>query len=442
MTDPIDFNKEKAKRKQAKADKGERISKTELAYQIVCKMNRHPLAPPDWPRFPRRFHYVADRQGRKAVIEEHGDSLVTYLDRDVVADAIMQYCWNSIPFVFGASSYSWRDATACRDMWLALTEPLIENPRSLAEKSESGLTFKRLPFDAPPNANVAPKHFEELLSRFSKPRAVCAFVGSLFYPEADRQQYLFLYGTGGDGKGTFMRFLQSIFGDAAQALSPPGRDGDKFWNFSLLGKRLGLFFDTDASDWFRKAHFKSLTGGDPQWFEEKGRMGFTAMPTVKFIVSSNFKPQVSGSPADMRRLIYVECKPVPGDQRRRGFEDVLLGEAQEIMSACKAIYLEECPSHGPIPCETATKVALETESSYLDVFHQFFELGDAAVPGYTVQHLLKKAGVRSNAETAKAKEVWQRELGIRVEHSREGTVYRGMGLLSKSVTDVKDGEEW
>jgi hypothetical protein len=424
VTDPIDFGKEKAKR----AKKSDKLKKPELFQQIVLKMNRHRLAPRDWPEFPRRFHFNADRSGRKTILEELAEQIVVYRDRDLVADAILQYCWELIPHIPGATDVDYQGASKCRDMWLGLTPALREQPRVLSEKSHVGLTFKRLPFDAPAvPPSIPPPHFEALLARFSKPMAVCAYIGSLFYPDADRQQYLYLYGDGGDSKGTLMRFLHNIFGDAAQALSIPGQNGDKFWNFALYGRRLGLFYDTDASDWFRKAHFKSLTGGDPQWFEEKGRMGFTATPTVKFIVSSNFKPRVSGSAADMRRLIYVECQQVPEDQRQTNFENTLLEEAPAIISTCKAVYLEMCPKGAAIPCEGDTEIAREAEAHYIDVFHEHFELGNCELPAATVRSLLRKSGFSDN-DISTVKSVWKRIFGVEVVRHNAANFYSGMGL--------------
>ncbi len=418
------------KRKRQKKSGGDKLGKSELFRQIIAKMNRDPLAPPDWPDFPRRFHYVSDRTGRKAILEEFADEVIGYRDRDLVADSVLQYCWNQIPWVPGATGIDWEGAVKCRNMWLGLTPPLPAPPRVLSEKNQRGLTFKRLPFDVPTDGQrMTPPKFEGLLARFSKPLAVCAFIGSLFYPEADRQQYLFLQGHGGDSKGTLMRFLHMLFGDAAQSLHIPARDGDKFWNFSLYGKRLGLFYDTDPTDWFSKAHFKSITGGDPQPFEEKGRMGFTATPTVKFIVASNFKPQVSGGRADMRRLLHVFCKSVPDADRQSNFENVLMQEAPEIIAVCKEIYLEQCPKHAAIPCEEAREIAFATEAKYLDVFHRYFVIEPgSALRGETVRECLKLGGIVSDNEVGRLKATWERELGLAIDHGNQGTVYRGVAL--------------
>lgn len=421
---------------------GGELTRPQFFRLVVAKMNGWPDAPFDWPAFPRRFHYVADRTGRKAVLEELDGGIVAYRSRDVVADAILQYCWNSLNTIPEA----WVDAeagTKCRNMWLGLTNQLVERPSVLLEKSQPGLTFKRLDFDAPADpAATMPPNFGSLIARMSDPDAVCAFIGSLFDPEADRQQYLYLYGEGGDGKGALMRFLHAIFGDAAVSLSPPSKLGDKFWNFNIYGKRLGLFYDCEDWNWFGSSHFKSLTGGDPILFEEKGQSGFTDTPALKFIAASNSKPNVSSQAADMRRLIYVSCLSLPEDQRTPNFDRVLLGEAEGIVRSCRAIYQTRSSRHGAIMVDQALDVAWESESHYLDLFNTFFEVDpNSAVPGVTVSSKLREVGIKSSNEAAKIKKVWERVLGVRIKHTKKGAVYSGMGLLSKSAPKGDDRDD-
>lgn len=424
---PIDFFAEKVKRRAASGD-NEKLSKSELYYQIIAKMNDAPFAPADWPRFPRTFHFVADRAGRKAVLEELAGGIVAYRDQNVVADSILQYCWESIPWVPGARRVDYEAAARCRNMWLGMTRPLPRRPEVLLEHSHPGLTFKRLPFDAPPSTPLAaPPHFEALLGRMSDPMSVCAFIGSLFYPESDRQQYLYLYGEGGDGKGALMRFLHAIFGDAATSLSPPSRFGDKFWNFNTYGKRLGLFYDCEDWDWFRSSHFKSLTGGDPILFEEKGRSGFTDVSDLKVIAASNSKPNVSSQSSDMRRLIFVSCKPVPEDERVPHYDRLLLAEAEDIIRTCKAIYLERCPSHKAIPVAQALEVAWEAESYYIDLFNSHYvQAPGCEIAANLVRQVLKEDGIRSNQEVSRVKAVWGRAFGVTYVERQRCNYYVGM----------------
>lgn len=430
MTAPIDINKGKAIRAKTKpvADK---IGKNDIFRQIVMKMNGDPFAPPDWPEFSEKFHVVVDHAGRKAVLEEDQSGIVSYRDRDVVASAILNYCWDKIAFIPGARIDA-ETAGKVRNMWIGLTKPLPDRPALFLEKSTPGLTFKRLDFDAPPAESFdPPPAFERLLDRTSDPHAICAYVGSLFYPEADRQQYLYMYGEGGDGKGALMRFLHGIFGEAAASLTPPPKFGDKFWNFNVYGKRLGLFYDCEDWNWFKSSHFKSLTGGDPILFEEKGRMGFTDTPSLKFIAASNAKPNISSQASDLRRLIFVAFEPLPEGERHVGFEALLLAEAQPFISMCKAIYLARCPGHEAIDVPQAIEVAWNAESEYVDLFNaHFVDSKECEIPADQVRRILREDGVKNTAEIQRIKDVWARLFGVTVVRRKKGFVYQGMGLRS------------
>jgi hypothetical protein len=298
--------------------------------------------------------------------------------------------------------------------------------------SQPGLTFKRLTFDAPPAASLSPSPtFERLMDRTSDPEAICAYIGSLFYPEADRQQYLYLYGEGGDGKGALMRFLHGIFGDAGASLTPPTKYGDKFWNFNVYGKRLGLFYDCEDWNWFGSSHFKSLTGGDPILFEEKGRMGFTDTPNLKFIAASNAKPNISSQASDLRRLIFASFKPLPDGERDIDFERKLMAEAKEIVSLCKGIYLDRCPDHRSLDVAPAKDVAWEAESYLIDLFNaHFVASSECEIPAAQVREILKKDGLRDNREIGRAKDVWARVFGVAYVERNKKNFYRGMGFQS------------
>jgi putative DNA primase/helicase len=406
---------------------GTEMSQTEFFQVLVQKMNRHGAAPADWPTFPRRFHVVSDDAGRKAVLEELAGEIVVYRDEDVVADAIIQYAWNSIPFVEAASGVDYEKAVKCRNMWLGLTPPLPRRPDALLERSQPGLTFKRLSFDAPPGwPGKPPPVFEEFISRCSQPLAFCAFIGSLFYPQADRQQYLYLYGEGGDGKGALMRLLRNVFGAAAVPLSPP-TPGDKFWNMRIYGKRLGLFFDCADWKWFASPQFKSLTGNDPLFFEEKNRSGFSDLSDCKIIAASNSKPVITSQKSDLRRLIFIGVRPVSVESDPT-YEARLTAEAEAIIRSCKEIYLQECPTHGPIPFDPAVDVALESEAAYLDVFNAHFIVDpEAEIGGEDVRPYLVNANIRSTLEVKKLKDCWGRQIpGLEIKHGKRGTRYVGI----------------
>jgi hypothetical protein len=415
---------EKAKGKRGRPKK----ERNPFTLSLVLKMNRDRFAPPDWPAFPHTFHVFDDAAGRRAVLEEVEPGLVVYRDEAVVTSAILRYQADELPSVNCKPDLSYNEANAVKNYWLAYTQPLTgdKRPLALAEKSTPGLAFRRLEFDAPASApDVMPERFAEFLTRCSQPQALCAFIGSLFYPEADRQQYLYFYGEGQDGKGTLLRMLFKLLGAAAQSLQPKGKD-DRFWNMKVYGKRLVMFPDCDDFRFFASPEFKSLTGNDPIYFEEKGRMGFTDIPNCKIIAASNHKPNITSQKSDMRRLIYCEVKPVVGSPVPN-YENMLLAEAEAIVRYCKAVYEAAAPGHGPIPCEVPDDVAFEAEGDYLSIFNAYFESDpNGCVTGHQVREVLQREGIRTNIEARRVKECWERQCGVTVERKKSGMLYRGM----------------
>ncbi len=424
--------KEKRDRKEATRN-DEKVPQSELFFEVVNKMNRAQFSATAWPDFARRFHLLQDQVGCKAVLEELADKVVAYRIDNVIVESIVRYCWEELSRVPGAE-ISYGAAKSCKDLWWSLTPALSEAPVALAEKSYEGYSFRKLPFDAAVERNdagelvwpEAPPHFASFLSRCSNARALCAFLGSLFYPDADRQQYVYLFGEGQDGKGSLLRMLYHLLGDASQALQPKGRD-DRFWNMKVYGKRLVMFTDCEDFRFFSSPEFKSLTGNDAVYFEEKGKMGFTAIPTCKFIVASNQKPNISSQKSDIRRLIYVEVKGVPDAEIVSHFDQLLLAEAEGIVRLCKTVYESNCAGHGPIPCDEATGVADEAEEMAMAIFYRHFAPAppECWVEGQVLLGILRAENL-STRDIRKVIQVWERQAGIVKKKTAKGFHYMAM----------------
>lgn len=406
--DVIDLN-QKRQRKRPKADAGP--TKDEIYEAVAARMNGRP-AGRGWPAFPRRYHFVRDEAGRKAFLLEVRNGVVQHVIRQAIEDSILEYT-RAIAITQNAALGP-RDAENCARIWAATTTPITPAPIALAEASAPGYAFARLSFDAPPDAGDPPARFASFLERSSQPLAIAAFIGSLFYPEADRSQYLYLYGQGRDGKGSLLRFLYKLLGSACQSLQPPGKEGDKFWMMKTYGKRLVFLPDCDSPKFFASPAFKSLTGGDPVYFEEKGVMGFTAIPTCKVIAASNVKPLITSQISDQRRIIYAEMGTVPADEAQPGFENVLLEDAAAIISWCKAVYLSQAPRHGPIKCDAAEQLAAEAEEGFASLFHKHFDVAGPTdwVRGDRVREVLRRDGIRSDQEINRLKAAWERIFGV------------------------------
>ena len=438
MTD-IETERQKKKReaRSRRNDDEDKFSQSELFCQIVLKMNRDRFAARKLPDFPRRFHLIEGASGSKAVLEELAHQVVAYRVVDVVTEAIVRYCWEDLSMVAGAD-ISYRSAQACRELWRSLTIPLSPPPLALAEASYVGYAFRKLAFDAPVERDefgeltwpAEPPHFASFLRRCSAPQQLCAFVGSLFYPEADRQQYLYLHGEGQDGKGSLLRMLYHLIGDAAQSLQPKSRD-DRFWNMKVFGKRLVMFPDCEDYKFFSSAEFKSITGNDPVYFEEKGKSGFTAIPTCKFMVASNHAPNITSQKSDLRRLVYCRVAEVSDSDRVGHFDRLLLAEAEQIVRLCKTTYEHLClPDHGAIPADSANEVADDAEELAIGTFYRHFEqtTQDVGVESSVVFGIMKSECGGNSREFKKYVQIWGRQLGVVYHRAGKRRRYLGMKL--------------
>lgn len=444
VAEVTDLGEERKKRKAKKSGE-QKSTQSEIFYQLIQKMNRDPLAPDDWADFPERYHVLADDLGRLRVLEEKSDRTVTLRVDSAVTNSILRYCYKNLTAVYGAD-LSHASAEGCRKLWLALTNCADVDPVTLVEQSDPRLAFSRLNFDAPVahddewGAVVVPPlptYFGEIIGRCDQKDALCAFIGSLFYPEADRQQYCYVQGNGFEGKGALLQFLYGLLGPAAESLQPPKGDA-RFWNMRIYGKRLVMFSDCEDFRFFSSPELKTLTGGDPIYFEAKGESGFSDIPMCKLLAASNFDPVISTQLSDLRRLIHVKISPIPGQKVIPRYDQLLLAESAAIVSYCKAIYEKLCPDHGPIPCIAAMDLAVESEDFYLSIFHRYFEVApqDYFATGHAVLSCLQQTSLHRGADIAKMKGSWERNLGVQCKRFKSGVRYWGMKLICEPAPDV------
>jgi hypothetical protein len=349
--------------KGAKKDKGERVAAqspnrrtsrsprkkledkpaiAELQHAVTLAMNRDPLS--RLPHFPRDFFTIEVEDGMPHIIEarEGGECFVS--SRESVAQVILRYVTDDVI----DSAYKWtaKQAYECAAFWHTYTQP-IDPPKPLRWADEPGLCFHRLPWERAPTGAPTPL-CDEIMSRMSNATAFRVWLGSIFDPRADLQQYVWLYGEGENGKGTLLRMLERVLGPAFTSQEPPTKD-NRFWTYGLRNKRLAAFPDCNNAGFVASGLFKSLTGGDAVRIEGKGKDSTTARLSLKFLFLSNEKPRLSSEHADLRRVIFCELGPITGGARE-GYEEELWQEFGEFMKGCIALYEDKCPRGGGIKC--------------------------------------------------------------------------------------------
>lgn len=316
-----------------------RASATEILEAAATAMAGGPcMFPAPWPH---RLGVVELAVGSRIFVEVAESLTITELpDREVI-DRIVR--WMRLH-----QNPEWildvRKAGIAAEMFRSIADPIpLAGIRTVRWATERGYAWHRLPWDA---AEGATPTWDAMLARMTNRDAFCAFIGSLFFDESSRHNYVWMHGAGGDGKGAINRFLADIFGRAYRSKQPPGH-GDRFWTYGLIGTRLVVFPDCNSRGFVAGGLFKSLTGGDPVDVEAKCKMSFTTRLNCKFVFFSNEQPTLSAEAADMRRIIHCEFTEPP-PPATHDFEAKLWAEGGAFLGRCAATYVAMCPHHEAI----------------------------------------------------------------------------------------------
>lgn len=248
---------------------------------------------------------------------------------------------------------------------------LRELPAPILGKTDKGYCFKRLPFDYKPNGmHKDPVHFLEFCGRSSDPEVLQAFIGSIFVEKSYRQQYLYLFGEGSDGKGTLFNLLERMLGQTFTAEDVPEKVAP-FWSSGLIGKRLCVFPDLERPGFPMTPRFRKLTGDDSIRVEEKFKKQYSTKIFTKFIFASNDELQMTSRKADKRRALYIALKSFRGSADNHYLEK-LWEEAPAIYALCMDVYRKLCPKHGPVPQQAIDTITHDTEIETDAFFSRYF----------------------------------------------------------------------
>jgi hypothetical protein len=344
--------------------------------------------------FTDRFYTHEVAKGHRIIVRVDGQEVASEVGDQEFINVISDYARHHIR---GLPEFLLTDdkAKSVREFWRNVTKPV--GPITYTKcQSEPGLTWRRLPFDLEPDhlARLTPT-WRSLFARIASPEAraaLSAWVWSLFVPESYRQQYVWVYGGGGNGKGALARFLHRVFEASAHFVSHVPDEPNQFWTHQLVNKRLVIMPDCENYHFPSSGLFKTLSGGDPICIEPKNRPAYTAVLDCKFLFTSNQLPALSSGQSDMRRPIFVRLDGK--GEWAPDFEERLWDEAGAFLWGCQQAYERLCPWHGPIPVnheESELKDWVHTlEEPFELVFDEWFVAGEGmyVVPG-DMQKILK-----------------------------------------------------
>jgi len=153
--------------------------------------------------------------------------------------------------------------------------------------------------------------------------------------------FVFAYGTGANGKSTFINTIARIFGDYATvadmgtfiASSTERHPTDLA---KLRGARLVVAQETQKGRRWDETKIKALTGGDRITARFMRQDFFDFVPTFKLFIAGNHKPRLGTVDEAMRRrlLLVPFTVRIPAGERDPGLAEKLWGERAAILRWC------------------------------------------------------------------------------------------------------------
>lgn len=324
---------------------------------------------------PKRYFTVEVEPGFRRMLREYEKNCVAYVDDDALVHELIKYIgeYLSGSGIFALTVNHVREAV---EYWIAETTP-IPMPAMIAERDFDGLCFLRLPFNYLDPGEAETPTFDEFLGRCQYPDAIRAFVGSCFIEDSNRQQYLWLYGAGGDGKGSFVNAIAPIFKEFFKSTVAPKNGAVRFWTHTITQARVVCFPDNNSYGFINDGLFKACTGDDVVPCEIKGGKVYDAKLKCKFIFLSNEKPDIDGSRASLRRAIYSEVKEPEGcvTELSGDYAESMNREAVGFVRKCIKYYLKSHDRKGviAIDVEALGDLVSFNEEYFEYVFNTYFE---------------------------------------------------------------------
>ena len=394
-----------------------KIDKKEMDEQIYKMLDEE---------FEDVIHIVEDDSGRRGLIlMEEANGLVKPSSLESLMYLIGQLVEEQFRTFLTSSQ-----AKMHAENYILHAKPLKKEPQVVAFKDDRCLAYHKLDFN--PQSGDCPL-FDELINRSTNSEALMAFIWSLFVLGADRQQYIWLCGEGGNGKTSLQRLLERLLGKACTEKRVGSMHGNRFFTHSLIGKRLAIFSDTNSSTVVRSETVKEITGGGRIEVEPKGMSPYTINIDVKLMFISNNDPDISSKNADRRRLIMCKLLPLPeGTVYDPDYVDLLWEEIPAILYRCKTVYESLGIRLGNIPDDSSIteSIATDSEIAFHSIFDQHLDLADDVNEiSYMQMYNSLRHSVKSNGIKFKDFTEWLlREYSLEVYTIGKRSIFKGIVL--------------
>jgi len=303
-------------------------------------------------------------------------------------------------------------------------EDLITKATKVSPKDEPPILWLKFLHDATQGN-------QELISYLQRMAGYC-LTGSI-----KEESLFFLFGEGGNGKGTFINTITAIMGTYATVAPMETFVENKFGvshptELAMLrGARLVTAQETEEGKSWNETRIKSLTGGDPITARLMYKDFFTFNPTFKLVISGNHAPSLKTVDDAIKRrfnkLPFV-FKPCPPDLQ---LKEKLKSEYPQILSWM----IQGCldwQSQGLNP----PKIVLDSTEEYFedqDVFSQ-----------WVAEKLVIRPDLASSYQDLQSS--WYRYAALNHQKQGNSSLFKSRmqklpGVTyNKNITDTKTGK--
>ncbi len=339
------------------------------------------------------------------------------------------------------------------DPWLLNTENGILDLRTfeLLPHSRENLMMKIVPVEYDPDAKC-PRWLKFLNDIMAGNQDLVDYlqrvVGYALTGDTREQCLFLLYGTGANGKSTFLETLKTLFGEYGQQADFSTflhSDQDRVRNdiARLLGKRYVAAIEAGAGRRLAEVLVKQLTGGDTVSARFLYKEYFEYKPTFKIFLAANSKPAIYGQDKGIWRRIrlipFTVTIPEPEQDK-----DLPL-KLQEELPGILAWAVEGCKKWQEMGLADPREVVAATDKykAQMDILGEFIQerciLADTAQATSSALYKEYVAWCEDNSERPLAHKTFSMRLeekGFERTRTSRARGWLGIGLLDDRRNDL------
>jgi putative DNA primase/helicase len=267
-------------------------------------------------------------------------------------------------------------------------------------------------------------------------------VGYALTGSTREQCFFFFYGTGANGKSTFLDVIRELLGDYAQHMPTEAlltksyaTSGPTPEIARLKGVRYATAVEADAGRRLAESLIKQMTGGEPLAARFNRADTFEFIPTHKLFLAANHKPEIRGTDhAIWRRVHTIPFTVTIPDEEK---DPELVNKLKKELSGILAWAVQGCLDwqRGGLQVPEAVLLATQEYRSEMDILGDYLEQRCLITPSIRIRTSLLYSDYERWCEEEHRDPVKHRtfsmrlkERGFKSTHGRTGNYWDGLAL--------------